>query len=163
MATLKLSSGFQVIPEGSYVFYIYNVKYDETFGKMEVYMITAQGLKHMERFSLKDDNDGINEKAMNAFSYFAKTALNNFALDVIDHTDLIGHYIRGEITHTVLPNRKDPSKKVTFANMGDKYPADGFDTDPVPSVLQMIGGNTPQTRSNAPQTNSNLDLDSLLG
>ena len=87
----------------------------------------------------------------------------NFALDVIDHTDLIGHYIRGEITHTVLPNRKDPSKKVTFANMGDKYPADGFDTDPVPSVLQMIGGNTPQTRSNAPQTNSNLDLDSLLG
>lgn len=165
MSKLTLSAGFQTIPEGTYVFYIYNVTYDETFGKMEVSMITAEGLKHKERFSLKSDNDEINEKAMNAFSYFAKTALNNFGLEEIDHTDLIGHYILGQIIHTVLPNRNKPGQTVTFANMGDKAPADGFDHEPVPSVAKMINaGAAPAPAKPAPAvTAANVDLDALLG
>ena len=171
MAKLTLSSGFQTIPEGNYVFYIYKVDYDEVFGRMEVYMITAEGLKHRERFSLKDSNDGINEKAMNAFSYFAKTALNDFTVEEIDQNDLVGHYIRADINHTVQPNRKDPTKTVTFANMGDKSPADGFDTEPTAAVAQMIGAvpapapaPAPSVSpSKAPASASSFDLDSLLG
>ncbi len=156
MARIPMTSGFTLIPEGEYVFRIYDVKYDETFGKLEVKLVTAQGMKHTENFSLMDNNGEPNEKALNAFSYFAKTALNNFTLEDIDHTDLINHYIRAEVVHTKLPSKKDPTKTVTFANLGDKSPADGFDEAPVraakpapvPSAAAPAGG---------------YDLDSLLG
>ena len=151
---LSLTSGFQVIPEGTYVFYIYDVTYDADFGKMTIKMITADGMKHQERFSLKSDNDTVNDRAMNAFSFFAKTAMNDFSLTDIDHTDLIGHYIRSEIVHTVQPNRRDPTKDVIFANMGQKEPADGFDTEPCATTLSLM--------KTAPETAS-YDLDSLLG
>lgn len=149
---LSLTSGFQVIPEGTYVFYIYDVTYDPDFGKMVIKMVTADGMKHQERFGLKTDNDTVNDRAMNAFSFFAKTALNDFSLTDIDHTDLIGHYIRSEIVHTVQPNRRDPTKDVVFANMGQKTPADGFDTDPCPETLKLMKS-----------TSTSYDLDSLLG
>ena len=64
-----------LIPEGTYVFLIYDAKYDEEFGKIEVKLVNAQGMTHTERFSIKDKNDEYNEKALNAFSYFAKTAM----------------------------------------------------------------------------------------
>ena len=124
MARIPMTSGFTVIPEGEYVFRIYDVQYDEEFGKLTVRMVTADGLKHDERFSLKDSNDQPNEKALNAFSFLAKTALNDFSVTDIDHTDLIGHYLRAEVVHTVQPNRNDPTKNVTFANLGNKSPAD---------------------------------------
>lgn len=154
MARIPMTSGFVLIPEGEYVFRIYDVKYDETFGKLEVKLVTAQGMKHTETFSLKDNNDEPNEKALNAFSYFAKTALNNFTLEDIDHTDLINHYIRAEVVHTKMPSRKDPAKTVTFANLGDKSPADGFDEAPVQAAK-------PATSASAPT--GGYDLDSLLG
>jgi len=163
MSRFNLSSGFTLIPEGTYVFYIYDCTYDEDFGRMLIKMITAQGLRYQERFTLKDENDQISEKAMNAFSYFAKTALNNFGLESIDNKDLIGHYIRAEVLHTSTPSKKDPSKTLTFANLGQKSPADGFDTVPVASVAQMIGGNAPAAPSKPPMSASDIDLDKLLG
>ena len=119
-------------------------------------------MTHTERFQLKDQNDEPNEGALNAFSYFAKTALDDFSLEDIDHTDLIDHYIRAEVVHTKLPSRKDPTKMVTFANLGDKSPADGFDTQPVASALNMKSS---QTKLKAPETSpapSAVDLDSIL-
>ena len=165
LARIAMTSGFTLVPEGEHVFRIYDVKYDEDFGKLTVRMVTAVGIKHDERFSLKDSNDEPNEKALNAFSYFAKTALNDYTLTDIDHTDLIGHYIRAEVIHTVLPNRRDPSKNVTFANLGDKSPADGFDTDPVPEAVHM-GAAAPvasQKAPEAPATAPAFNLDELLG
>lgn len=173
MARIPMTSGFTICPEGTHVFRIYDVDYDEKWGKIEVKMVNAQGITHIERFSLKDKNDEPNESAMNAFSYFAKTALQNFDLsegDEIEHTDLIDHYIRAEVVHTKLPSRKDPNKLVTFANLGDKSPADGFDTTPTPSAMNM--SRKPQTdaqTASAPVTAptsapaGNLDLKALLG
>lgn len=160
MARIPMTSGFTLIPEGTYVFRIDDVKYDEQFGKLEVKLVTSNGLKHTENFSLMDKNGEANEKALNAFSYFAKTALNDFSVTDIDHTDLIGHYICAEVVHTKAPSRKDPTKTVTFANLGDKAPADGFDRQttataqpvaqptPVASVSNLAGG---------------IDLNALLG
>ena len=163
MARIPMTSGFTVIPEGEYVLRIYDVQYDEEFGKLTVRMVTADGLKHDERFSLKDNNDQPNEKSLNAFSFLAKTALNDFSLTDIDHTDLIGHYIRAEVIHTVQLNRNDPTKTVTFANLGKKSPADGFDTTPTAAAVQMGGAPAQQKPSTPSASASGFDLDALLG
>ena len=74
MARIPMTSGFTLCPEGVHVFRIYDVMYDEKWGKLEVKMVNAQGITHTERFSLKDQNDEPNEGALNAFSYFANIA-----------------------------------------------------------------------------------------
>ena len=168
MARIPMTSGFVVIPEGEYVFRIYDATYDEDFGRIEVKLVTAQGATHTERFSIKDANDEYNEKALNAFSYFAKTAMNDYGLEDVDPEELIDHYIRAEVVHTKLPSTKDPTKTVTFANLGDKSPADGFDTEPVGRALTM-GRDDNKPKAAAPKQNATatpakgLDLDALLG
>lgn len=172
MARIPMTSGFVVIPEGEYVFRIYDATYDEDFGRIEIKLVTAQGATHTERFSIKDSNDEYNEKALNAFSYFAKTAMNDYALEDVDPEELIDHYIRAEVVHTVQPNRNNPEKNITFANLGDKSPADGFDTEPVSRAMTIGRGDgkaapkaaapkQAQTSSAAPA--KGLDLDALLG
>jgi hypothetical protein len=166
-----MTSGFMVIPEGEYVFRIYDATYDEEFGKIIVKLVTAQGATHTERFSIKDQNDEFDEKALNAFSYFAKTAMNDYSLEDVDPEELIDHYIRAEVVHTKLPSTKDPSKTVTFANLGDKSPADGFDTEATSRALTLGRENSgkapaataPKQSTPAAESKKGLDLDSLLG
>ena len=69
MARIPMTSGFVIIPEGEYVFRIYDATYDEDFGRIEIKLVNAQGATHTERFSIKDKNDEYNEKALNAFSF----------------------------------------------------------------------------------------------
>lgn len=171
MARIPMTSGFTLIPEGEYIFRIYDATYDEDFGKIEIKLVNAQGMTHTERFSIKDKNDEYNEKALGAFSYFAKTAMNDFSLEDVEPSDLINHYIWAEVVHTKLPSNKDPNKTVTFANLGDKAPADGFDTEPVARALSLgvegktaAPATTKATEKSTPATASKgLDLDSLLG
>jgi hypothetical protein len=137
MARIPMTNGFTLIPEGEHIFRIYDVTYNEEFGKMVVKMVTAKGLLHNERFSLKSQDGTFNEKALNAFSYFAKTALNDFDREEIDQEELIDHYIKCVIEHTILPKNDDPTKTVTFANIVDKSPADGFEEEPVAKALNM--------------------------
>ena len=154
MAKISLSqSNFSIIPEGTYIFKITDDDYDETFGEINVRLETKDGKFTDQRYKLKTNDDEPNEKALNAFSFFAKTALNDFSLDEIDHADLLGHYIKAQITHTKSPSRKDPSKTVTFMNLGDMSPASGFEGE---------------TASAAPAAESSVDdvladLGSLLG
>ena len=176
MARIPMTSGFTLIPEGTYVFRIYDAKYDEEFGKIEVKLVNAAGMTHTERFSIKDKNDEMNEKALNAFSYFAKTAMGDFSLEDIDPEELIDHFICAEVIHTKLPSNKDPNKMVTFANLGDKSPAEYFDTEPVARALTLGKEGTSHapkaaTAAPAPATApaaqptvaKGLDLDALLG
>ena len=169
MARIPMTSGFMIIPEGVYVFRIYDASYDEEFGKIIVKLVNAQGATHTERFSIKDQNDEINEKALNAFSYFAKTVMNDFTLEDVDTEELINHYVRAEVIHTQVLSRKDPTKNVTFANLGDKSPAEGFDTEAVARALSMTGDNAAaptqqaQTKAPAAEPKKGLNLDELLG
>ena len=164
MATIPMTSGFTRIPEGVHIFRIYKVDYNEEFGKLIVHLVTAQGITHQERFSLIGNGGVVNEGACNAFSYFAKTALNDFSITEIDHNDLVNHYIKAEVTHTTQPNRNDPKKTVTFVNLGDKWAADGFDTTPVLKALTLGTESAPSTApESAPVTGTGaLDLDALL-
>lgn len=161
MAQLKLTSGFTVCPEGVHIFRIYKVDYDQDFGKLTVYLVNAKGITHTERFSLIGNNGVVNEKACNAFSYFAKTALNDFSIEEIDHNDLVNHYIKAEVVHTITPSTKDPSKTMTFANLNNKWVADGFDTTPVAKAL-TLGNEKAEVTQPTPVQTKGLDLDSLL-
>lgn len=55
MARIPMTSGFVIIPEGEYVFRIYDATYDEDFGRIEIKLVNAQGATHTERFSIKDN------------------------------------------------------------------------------------------------------------
>ena len=46
MARIPMTSGFTLIPEGEYVFRIYDAIYDEDFGKIEIKLVNAQGATH---------------------------------------------------------------------------------------------------------------------
>ena len=158
MAKIGLSEGFSLIPEGTYVFLITAVDYKEDFGKMVVTMQTQSGLKHLERFSLLKSDGQPNEGALNAFSYFAKTALDDFSLTEIDHEDLVGHFIECDVEHDTQPSNKDPNKTVTFARLADKRVSDGWEENTT----------APATQKAAPKTAGNngkpaVDLKALLG
>ena len=127
MAKIKLSEGgFQLIPEGVTIFKIVEVDYKEDFGKMKVEMQTKSGQKHIENFSLLTKSGEVNEGALKAFSYFAKTALNNYQLDEIDETDLIGCYIQATVKHEDFESNKEPGKMLKSARLNDYAVAVGF-------------------------------------
>ena len=153
MAIIPMTSGFTICPEGKHIFRIYKVDYNADFGKLAVYLVNAKGVTHIERFSLMNQDGSMNDKACNVFSFFSKTALNNFELAEIDHTDLVNRYIGGEIVHTTSPSRNDPTKTMTFANITTKWVADGFDTEPVAKALNLGNEDAPS---------KDVDLASLL-
>ena len=166
MATIQLTSGFTVCPEGEHIFRIYKVEYNQDFGKLNIYLVNAQGITHVERFSLINVSGEPNERAYNAFSYFAKTALKDSTVTAIDPNNLVNHYIKAKVVHTVLPSTTKPGETRTFANLSDKWQADGFDTTPVAKAL-TLGTEQEQTKVEepkaAPTQSTGLDLDNLLG
>ena len=147
MARIRMTGGFQIIPEGVHVLKITDAQYDEEFGKAIFTLVNEKGASCTERFSLLNQDNTPNEKALAAFSYFAKTALNNFDIEDVDPVELVGCYIRAEVIHNKVPSSKEPGKMLTFVNLGDKAPASGFDG---------------AAEAPAPKP-SGLDLNALLG
>ena len=150
MAKISLSGGFSLIPKGVHVFKIASVTYKEDFGKMEVLLQTASGLKHTERFSLLTKSGEPNEGGLAAFSFFAKTALNDYNLTEIEPDELVGRYLRCEVTHEEVESNRNPGKMLAFVRLGNKEPAEGFDVAP-----QKVTPPAPKKKS--------FDLNSLLG
>ena len=146
MARIPMTAGFQRIPEGEQVLKITKAEYDEDFGKVTFTLENVKGLSCQERFSLLNQDGSPNEKALGAFSFFAKTAMNDFDLVDVDPVELVGHYIRAEVIYNKVLSTKDPTKMMTFVNLGDKSPADGF-----------------EGVSAAPAKSAGLDLNALLG
>ena len=147
MPRIPMTGGFQMMPEGEQVLKITNAEYDETFGKAIFTMTNAKGQTCQEKFSLLNNDETPNEKALNAFSFFAKTAMNDFDMEDVDPTELIGHFIKAEVTHNKVPSNKEPGKMITFVNLGNKSPADGFEDAPAEPKPKASG----------------LDLAALLG
>ena len=148
MARIPMTGGFQTIPEGVHVLKIIDAQYDEDFGKAIFTLANSKGATCREQFSLLKNDNTPNEKALNAFSFFAKNAMNDFDMEDVDPSELIGRYIRAEVIHNKVPSTKDPAKMMTFVNLGDKSPADGFEDAPAaPATIKPAG----------------LDLASLLG
>lgn len=131
MGRIKLSDGgFTVIPEGTHVFKITNVDYDEDFGKLDIQMETADGLRHTERFRLLTKTGTENQGAINAFSYFAKAALNDFSRTDVDPAELVGRFLECDVEHDIQPNKNDPNKTVTFVRLVGKRSSGGWSEAP---------------------------------
>lgn len=168
MAKIGLTEGFSLIPKGTHVFQIVKVNYKEDFGKMEITMQTATGQKHVERFSLLNKDGEPNEGGLNAFSYFAKVALNDFSLTEIDHEDLVGHFIRCEVDHEEVESNRTPGKMLKFVRLGDKEAADGFDEvptapAPAPAKKEPAAKSAPAAQAGKTNGKKRFDLDSILG
>ena len=148
MARIPMTGGFQIMPEGEQVLKITAAEYDEDFGKVFITLENAKGQSCQERFSLLNQDNTPNEKALGAFSFFAKTAMNDFDLVDVDPVELVGHYIRAQVIHNKVPSTKEPGKMITFVNLGDKSPADGFEDAPAAPAATKPAG---------------LDLAALLG
>ena len=152
MGKITLSEGFTPIPEGTHIFKIVGVDYKEAYGKLEIKMKTAKGQTHIERFSLIKQDGSSNEGALNAFSYFARTAMNDYTAQDIDPEELIGYYIECDVEHEIVPSSKDPKKTLTFTRLTEKRPAEGYDESEVPVAPQA-----------SVKKSDELDLDTLLG
>lgn len=109
MAKMKLSeSAFTLIPEGTTIFKVMEVddsKYED-FGKLEVKLQTAKGETHIERFTIVKANGELNEGALKAWSYFARTCLNNYQADEIDTQDIVGCYLKATVKHETYTRTK---------------------------------------------------------
>ena len=161
MAIIPMTSGFSICPEGVHIFRIYKVEYNEEFGKLVVHLVNAQGVTHQERYSLMRQNGEINEGACAAFSFFAKTALNDFSLEAVDPAMLVDRYIKAQVTHDKVPSNNDPNKILTFAHLGDKWSVNGFDTTPVAKALTLGKEKATPVAPTQPAT-TGLDLNTLL-
>lgn len=130
MAKVQLSERkFILIPEGTTTFKIVKVddsKY-EKFGKLEVKMQTAKGETHIESFTLLKNNGDLNEGALKAWSYFARTCLNNFQADEIDTQDIVGCYIVATVKHESY-EKKDGGEG-TAVRLNDYSTASSFGED----------------------------------
>lgn len=131
MAKMKLSeSTFTLIPEGATIFKVMEVddsKYED-FGKLAVKLQTAKGETHTETFTLTKANGDINEGALKAWSYFARTCLNNFQVDEIDSQDIVGCYIQATVKHEKYVRTKGDKagQEGTAVRLNDYTTAVGF-------------------------------------
>lgn len=130
MATIKLnrlSGGFKMIPEGWHTFRIDSVNYDQTFGKVEIEMVTEDGHKHIERFYLVTKSGQPSEGAQNAFSYFVATAMDDWDMDEVDPQEMVGRFIEADVIHRASDRiNENTGKPYVHANLGDKKPSDGW-------------------------------------
>lgn len=141
MAKIPLSSGFTIIPEGHYMFKITGVDYKESFGKLTINMATKDGQKHVEKYSLLRNDGSTNDGAIGAFSYFAKTALNNYDATEVDPADLVNCFIEGDIEHDVQENRNKPGTTVTFVHLSNLKPCEGWENTATarPNLMSLLG------------------------
>lgn len=139
MAKVKLSENtFTLISEGRHVLKIVGVEYDEDFGKMKIQLQNKEGIKHNEQFTLINKSGEPNEGALKAFSYFARTALNNYNIDEIDHEDLVGCYIEATVIHEEFESNKEAGKMLKSARLGDYSSASSFGKSAIKEVAKDV-------------------------
>ena len=140
MAKMQLSaSTFKIIAEGIHTFKVMSVddsKYED-FGKLSVKLQTSKGETHVENFTLLKGNGEINEGALKAWSYFARTCLNNFQADEIDTQDIVGCYITATVKHETYTRTKGEKAGTegTSVRLNDYTTATGF-TDSAVSAAE---------------------------
>ena len=164
MARIPMTGGFSPMDEGVQVLRIYGVDYNEKFGNLTLYLVNAKAQTMRETFRFKGKDGKPNEGAMNAFSYFAKTAMDDFEMEDVDPMDLIDHYIQVEVIHQDSNGR-------TYANLGrDKAVAYEFDESPDPKALTMTvkpkdakAKPAAQSAPEPPVNANSVNLDDLLG
>ena len=152
MARITLSRGYSVVPEGQGIlFTITNVKYDTDFGKLEVTCKTNNDDTHIERYSFIKSNGETNDKALFAFSCFARAVLDDPDLDDVDEQELLNKKFYADVTHDVQ-ERKDGNGTITYSRLNNVQP-----------YLTRKPQSVPQPKPQPKPSNDTIDLDDLLG
>ena len=131
MAKMTLAANtFELLPEGVHIFKVMEVddsKYED-YGKLEVKLQTKEGKKHSERFALIKNDGEINEGALKAWSYFARTCLNNFQVEEIDTQDIVGCYFSATVKHEtyIISRGENKGKEAKTARISDWNSEVGF-------------------------------------
>lgn len=160
---LPAANEYSPIPEGTHVFKITKVDYNEKTGKLELTLTTKSGQKHVERFALKTDGKTYNEKALKALGYFTRVALNDWEINAIDPEKLAGYFIEATVEHDTQPHRDDPTKTITFIRLNDKKSASCYEdgtTEPKGETSKPAP--VPETAAEEPEEIEDVDLDDLL-
>lgn len=124
MSSIPLTNGFKLMSEGKHLLKVVDVEDNMDFGKVNIKLKNAKGESITNRFILKKASGDWNEGALNAFSFFAKTVMNDYTLKSIEPKEMIGHFVIANITHTEQTNKNDESKTITFANVSTVYPTE---------------------------------------
>lgn len=127
MIKLSEDKGFQRLEEGTHDLKIIDVKYDKDFATLTLSVIAKNGIKHIENFYFENKSGEPNEVAISVFSNLARNAMNDFTLDAIEPESLVGKYFTADAVHTVTENVKNPGKTITFVNLKNFKPCDGFE------------------------------------
>lgn len=125
MAVIKLAeTGFHLIPEGTYLWTIKKAKYDAKFNKVEVEFENENKEKITNKYSLG------NAGGAKAFSFLAKTALNNYGATEIDPETLVGKKVIGDIEHSEVESNVKEGEMVKFANLRNFKVYENAETKP---------------------------------
>ena len=125
MAVIKLKeTDFHLIPEGTYVWTIKNAKYDAKFNKVKVEFENENGEKITNPYGLSSDGGA------KAFSYLAKTAINDYSVKEIDPETLVGKKVIGDIEHAEMPSTVREGEMVKFANLRNIKVYEGDEVKP---------------------------------
>jgi len=125
MAFITLSD-YAPLTEGNHIFKITKTTYDEQFAKLKINLATKEGATTVKTFAFMKDETTPNEVALNVFSYFARTALQDDDAKEIDPESLVGHYIQATVTKKEVESNKGDGSMVTFFDLNNYKKANGF-------------------------------------
>lgn len=154
MSTINIGGVFSIMPEGEHTLKITEAVYKEDFGKVKITMKNAKGQKHFENFTLTDKDGNPNDGACAAFAMLAKTALCEPDREEVDVSELVGRYLKGQITHRTYEDTEGKTKTATTKAPGTYW-------EEATSADIAIFENAEHGASEAPK--QKYDLKSLLG
>lgn len=124
MARIQLaeSNGAYITEAGKNVLLkITKCNYDPEYGKVEMTLENEKGETLNNNFGLMAQDGSMNEGALKAFSYFSRVAMGDWGAQDVEDEDLIGKFIRADITMTEGKKPGKDGKTVSFANIEKSY------------------------------------------
>lgn len=152
MSRIALTGGFTIMPEGEQILCITKVEYDESFGRMSVTMQNADGQRHFENFRFLDATGAENQKAIGAFSSLAKAAIGDSNAEEVDTDDLVGCFVKAEISHREYEDKDGKMRTAT-----QKAPGSWWETPTEEEVAAYEAAKKPD------KPKPKMDLNSILG
>ena len=128
MARIKLteSTGGAYInkAEKNALLQITSCEYDPEFGKISMILSNERGETMQNNFRFMNNDGSQNEPALKAFSYFSRVAMGDWTIDGVDDQDLIGKYIRADISLREGKEKSKDGEIIKFANLDKVYQTD---------------------------------------
>lgn len=146
---LSESTNTSLIAEGEHILQITKVEDKSMFGKLDFTLRNAKGQFANNNFKNLDTNP----KAVNVMSYFVRCALDDFTVEEIEPKDLVGRYVKCEITH-------NKGAKATFANVTNTSALSDEEKDAID--FDFVNEVPDETATTATVEDDELDFDDFF-